>query len=304
VRIVLIGQRGPYSPYAFRHLVRGLTGCEVVAIVEGRRGPMKGRDHRWLKPGKNAPFYKDLPRSESLVDLAVAVRIPVLQTVDINAKTAIDAIASLKPDLLVCVGFSKLFSHELLNVARIGGINAHPSALPKWRGPTPVFWQLKEGMNHLPITVHWLDAKEDNGPVLSTGSVQVFPRMAGDDIYEAGGNCAGRLLKPLLESMINNLPKGSAQEGVPGPRARRPTKEDATVADPERWECERLVDFISGATWFVDCYLFLGDEYFPVIAGVKTFKGQTMPAQFMVVGEELSVQCQDGLAVLKLVSPG
>ena len=300
MRIVLIGQRGPYSPYAFRHLVRGLAGCEVVAIVEGKRNPMNGREHRWLKPGRNAPFHKHLPRSQSLVDLAVAARIPVLQTVDVNAAKAMDAMASVNPDLMVCVGFSKLFSQELLNVPKFGGINAHPSALPKWRGPAPIFWQLKEGIDHLPVTVHWLDAQEDHGAILAQGSTQVFPAMAGDDVYQAGGECAGRLLKPLLESMAQEMPVGEVQSGEPGPRASRPTAQDATVSDPEAWGCEHLVNFMTGAAWFADCGLELGDELYPVEKGVKVFRGQKMPAQFMVVGEEITVQCRDGLAVLKL----
>ena len=303
MRIVLIGQRGPYSSYAFRHLVRGLAGCEVVAMVEGKRNPMNGREHRWLKPGRNAPFHKDLPRSQSLVDLAVAARIPILQTTDINAPKAIAAIGSVNPDLIVCVGFSKLFSQQLLDVPRLGGINAHPSALPKWRGPAPIFWQLKEGMDYLPVTIHGLDAQEDHGPIFAEGSTQIFPGMAGDDVYRAGGECAGRLLKPLLESMAQEMPAGSPQTGEPGPRAARPTVEDATISNPEAWGCEHLINFVTGATWFVGCALNLGDELYPVAMGIKVFRGQKMPAQFMVVGEEITVQCRDGLAVLKLVPP-
>ena len=303
MRIVLIGQRGPYSPYAFRHLVRGLAGCEVVAIVEGKRNPMNGVEHRWLKPGLNAPFHKSLPRSASLVDLAVAARGPGLQTTDINAPKALSAIASVEPDLMVCVGFSKLFSQDLLDIPTIGGLNAHPSALPRWRGPAPIFWQLKEGMDFLPLTVHWLDAFEDHGAILAEGSAQVFPQMAGDDIYRAGGECAGRLLKPLLESMTHHVPTGKPQVGEPGSRAPRPEDEDATVANPEAWGCEHLVNFMSGASWFANCALELGGDLYPIEHGVKVFRGQTMPAQFMVVGQEITVQCRDRLAVLKLVPP-
>ena len=304
MRIVLIGQRGPYSSYAFRHLVRGLAGCEVVALAEGKPSPMKGREHRWLKPGRNAPLHKDLPRTQSLVDLAVAARIPILQTTDINDPKAIGALASLEPDLLVCVGFSKLFSQELLDIAAVGCINAHPSALPKWRGPAPIFWQLKEGMEYLPVTLHWLDAKEDHGPILSRGSAQVFPQMAGDDVYRAGGECAGRLLKPLLESMVFRVAPGEEQVGEAGPRAKRPDADDATVSHPESWNCQHLLNFITGAAWFTQCAFLLGDDIFEVETGIKVFTGQKMPAQFMVVGEEITVQCNDGLAVFKLVGPG
>jgi methionyl-tRNA formyltransferase len=232
------------------------------------------------------------------------VRIPILQTTDINDSRATEAIAGLNPDLLVCVGFSRLFSQGLLDVAAVGCINAHPSALPKWRGPAPIFWQLKEGLEHLPVTIHWLDAKEDHGPILARGSAQVFPGMAGDDVYRAGGECAGRLLKPLLESMVLKVPAGEEQVGIPGARAKRPVAADATISNPESWSCQHLLNFITGASWFTQCSLLLGDDVFELERGVKVFLGQRMPAQFMVVGEEITVQCKDGLAVFKLVDPG
>ena len=79
--------------------------------------------------------------------------------------------------------------------------------------------------------------------------------------------------------------------------------EDGIVRDPEAWDCEHLINFVTGAVWFVGCALELGDELYPVEMGIKVFRGQKMPAQFMVVGEEITVQCRDGLAVLKLVPP-
>ena len=97
---------------------------------------------------------------------------------------------------------------------------------------------------------------------------------------------------------------GQAQKGDPGPRAARPTAQDATVSDPETWSCEHLVNFMTGAAWFADCGLELGDEIYAVEKGVKTFRGKRMPAQFMVVGEEFTVQCRDGLAVFKLKALG
>jgi hypothetical protein len=104
--------------------------------------------------------------------------------------------------------------------------------------------------------------------------------------------------------MVLKVPAGEEQVGIPGARAKRPVAADATISNPESWSCQHLLNFITGASWFTQCSLLLGDDVFELERGVKVFLGQRMPAQFMVVGEEITVQCKDGLAVFKLVDPG
>lgn len=77
-----------------------------------------------------------------------------------------DAVSALKPDLLVSFDYGRIFGPKFLAVFPLGGINLHPSMLPKYRGCTPVPAALLNGDNTLGITVQKLALKTDEGDIL------------------------------------------------------------------------------------------------------------------------------------------
>ncbi|MFD7954998.1 methionyl-tRNA formyltransferase [Streptomyces ardesiacus] len=70
-------------------------------------------------------------------------------------------------DLLVCYGFSWRLPRWLLRLPRYGVLNIHSSILPKYRGPAPVLWAIRNGDPELGVTVHRMDEDFDTGPVLA-----------------------------------------------------------------------------------------------------------------------------------------
>ena len=75
-----------------------------------------------------------------------------------------------KPDLCLCLGYRWLLPPEVLAIPRFGVLNGHPSVLPRWRGPFPVAWAVREGDTELGMTFHLMDGAFDTGPVLAQGS--------------------------------------------------------------------------------------------------------------------------------------
>lgn len=70
-------------------------------------------------------------------------------------------------DLLVCYGFSWRLPRSVLRMPRYGVLNIHSSLLPKYRGPAPVLWAIRNGDPDLGVTVHRMDEDFDTGPVLA-----------------------------------------------------------------------------------------------------------------------------------------
>ncbi len=70
-------------------------------------------------------------------------------------------------DLLVCYGFSWRLPRSVLQIPRYGVLNIHSSLLPKYRGPAPVLWAIRNGDADLGVTVHRMDGDFDTGPVLA-----------------------------------------------------------------------------------------------------------------------------------------
>ncbi|MDT0447327.1 methionyl-tRNA formyltransferase [Streptomyces johnsoniae] len=77
------------------------------------------------------------------------------------------ALAGYRPDLLVVFGFAWRLPPHVLAIPRLGALNIHVSMLPKYRGPAPLLWAIRNGDPTGGITVHWMDEDFDTGNILA-----------------------------------------------------------------------------------------------------------------------------------------
>ena len=71
-----------------------------------------------------------------------------------------------EPDVIFITGYAhKIAVDELIGVPK-GIFNIHFGRLPQYRGPSPVFWQLKNGEVQLGLAIHQLTNKLDSGAVI------------------------------------------------------------------------------------------------------------------------------------------
>ncbi|SDY05016.1 methionyl-tRNA formyltransferase [Amycolatopsis xylanica] len=76
-------------------------------------------------------------------------------------------LAGYRPDLFVVYGFSWRLPPEVLRLPRLGVLNIHASALPRYRGPAPVLAALRNGDRTIGVTVHRMNERFDAGPILA-----------------------------------------------------------------------------------------------------------------------------------------
>jgi methionyl-tRNA formyltransferase len=294
VRIGFFGQSGPFAPRAFGILWRELRGHELVVVVEGQRALPGRHEHKLLKPDPRPP-----PTTDELALLATAAGLPAIVTRDVNDGGMVRRLKVYDLDLIVCVGFDRLFSPAILATAGSGAVNAHPSALPELRGPSPIFWALKLGWRRLAVTLHALDRREDHGVVFDQEPFALPHRASGAEIYSIAGDLAGSMLVHLMEGLRGALPPGMPQDHARATRAPRPRPEDVEVV-PGAWSSEHLADFACGAPYFRAPFLKLGDDTFFVRRAIDTEPGRRLPAQYVLSGSTLFVQCKDGVVALEI----
>jgi methionyl-tRNA formyltransferase len=295
LRLGVFGQTGPYAPVALHALLRAHERFEVVLVVEGlRRGTARGEVHRQVKPSPG-PW----PDGDNLTALARAAGRPVLQTSNINGDSAVTVLRQHSLDWVVCVGFDRLFKPPVLECARRGGINAHPSLLPALRGPSPLFWALRNGLTEVGVTLHALDRGEDHGPIYAQRRLSMPPRASGAKLFGIAGELAGRMLIDLLERASRGPLRGTPQDHAVATRAPRPKPDDAFV-DPLEWDCEHLVRFACGAPFFRPAWFRLGSDTFFARRGLRAEPGRRLPAQYVLHGSTLVLQCRDGVAQLEI----
>jgi methionyl-tRNA formyltransferase len=109
--------------------------------------------------------------------------IPLCQANYLKKAEVIDWVGNLQPDLLV-LGFVTAFVPiEMIELARFGGINYHPSLLPKYRGGSAINWALINGETETGVTIHFIDEGVDTGPILLQEKVEIGPDDTVKSVY-------------------------------------------------------------------------------------------------------------------------
>jgi hypothetical protein len=98
---------------------------------------------------------------------------PLLGRPDLTQPEVQHLLASTRPDLVVSWFWTKRIPMEVVRSAAGGGVNVHPSMLPRYRGPDPYFWTVLRGETETGVTVHRITAQYDEGPVLLQRAVTV-----------------------------------------------------------------------------------------------------------------------------------
>ena len=297
VKVVFFGQSGPFSAPALRGLLRAKSkDFEILAVVQGVRRPISGNVHAWHRPSRFRP--KRILGGQNLTDVALAAGVPTLTTADVNADYVVGELSRLEPDVLVCVGFHCLFAPALLAVPKQLSLNVHPSLLPRWRGPAPIFWMLREGESELGVTLHCITEGEDAGEILWQSAVQRPPRLTGGQLYTLAAEHA---IEPLIEVLGDPAGVERRRQGERiGPRARRPKPQDMEI-DPAEWRCQALADFVVGASYFQRVVLTIYGDRYPVKSLERVEEGETLPGDWLEADGNFGVSCRDGTLWLKLL---
>jgi len=82
-------------------------------------------------------------------------------------------IEKYQPDIIIVSCYARRLPQSILSLARKGSFNVHPSLLPKYRGPNPIFWQLREGEKEYGITLHRMTNDFDACDIISQQKVNV-----------------------------------------------------------------------------------------------------------------------------------
>ena len=84
-----------------------------------------------------------------------------------NLQGLAQALAGYRPDLLIVFGFGWKLPKSVLEIPRLGAINIHVSMLPKYRGPAPMLWAIRNGDPTGGVTIHWMDEGFDTGNIIA-----------------------------------------------------------------------------------------------------------------------------------------
>ena len=89
-----------------------------------------------------------------------------ITTSDINAKYYLESLLQLDIDIIISISCPQLFGVKLLEIAKLGCINAHGTLLPRHRGVFGSWWTLYCGDNEAGATIHSMELRLDAGEIM------------------------------------------------------------------------------------------------------------------------------------------
>lgn len=150
------------------------------------------------------------PRPSAVKQAASDLGLRVLQPESLD-EAAREDVKALAPELLVVVAYGKIFKKAFLDLFPRGGINLHPSLLPRFRGPSPVTAAILSGDNETGITVQKLARKFDSGDILA----QIRVPLTGTETTGSLTETVGPLGADLLLSVVKDFAAGRPPAEVP-----------------------------------------------------------------------------------------
>jgi len=141
----------------------------------------------------------------------------------------LEEVKALKPDLLAVIAFGKIFRKNFLELFPLGGINLHPSLLPKYRGPSPLSEAIRKGDRKTGISVQKLALKMDSGDIILQPELELDGRETTGSLTEKVAELGAPLMVQAVEILTKNPGAGTAQADSEATFCKLITKEDGLI---------------------------------------------------------------------------
>ena len=175
---------------------------KIILFINGDRGLILLKHLSSL--GFDIRVYCADQLQENLQHFEIHNHVKISYITSVNEEGFLKELESYSPDLIVVAGFPYIFEKRVLDVPVYGAINLHAGPLPKYRGGSPLNWQIINGEEHIGISVIKAVPEIDRGPILAS---KFFDAEIDMDIATAHAR-ANKYFPYLVIEAIEKLERG------------------------------------------------------------------------------------------------
>ena len=214
LELVLFGNAGPLFTGSLAGLIaHGVKPALVIIDSQQSRDPHDAR----LRPVVEG----------SAEGYAFEAGIDVVHSSPRNRAQLHARLAQRQPALLVVACTDFILDHRWLHLARLASLNVHPSLLPRYRGPAPLFWQVKNREPEFGVSLHVMTDVIDAGPVVGQSPVAWRRDRSLSELEHSIGHEGGRLVAELVDQLSHGATvRTHDQCDMQASAARRPRPAD------------------------------------------------------------------------------
>lgn len=202
-----------YGPFYFQYKIRNYVWRKLLAkTVNGLLGSTK--------------------RCYSVAAVAKKYGVPLHNSSDVNSDEFRSLLREGGVDFIVSISGTQLYRKALRDQTPHGIVNCHGALLPKYRGLMPSFWTLANGETEGGSSVHFVDAKLDNGPIIVQRKYRIHPHDTLEDIMARSKDLAAEAIIEATRLV---------EAGVPHDRLMpNPIEEQTHFSMPTRDDVDRF----------------------------------------------------------------
>ena len=200
-RVVILGHGDMLS-----NLIIGTTDakCKIVGVFRYER----------LKTCSIYQKLKDFFLPSKEFSYIKSYNLPEIKVKSANSEEFKRELLALNPDIVLVGTWSEKLKKDIVQLPKIAMINAHPSLLPKYRGPNPYLQTIWHREEKSGITFHLMNENFDAGAILLQKSVEIKPDDTGKELKErtvlAARSAVTELLNMLADDFI--IPVDQSEE--------------------------------------------------------------------------------------------
>ena len=243
IRFVFLGMPALFSVSVLRQILRAGIKPSAVWIPSNRDWNGSSIQQMPLDP-----VCSELPLLNPFLDGGIAElawknNIALFAVNDMNAADVAEELRRMDVGVGFVACFPKRIPDNMLAVPKYGFFNLHPSLLPAYRGPHPLFWTFREGLSQSGVTLHHVDSGLDTGDIALQQVIELangLTQKEAEALFAASG-------AELIFDALPRLEQGILLRSKQDPEARyygTPTSDDFKI--PLGWSSRRAYNFMCG----------------------------------------------------------
>lgn len=157
--------------------------------------------------------------------------VPVDDCEDVNSEEFLSMLRDRGVEFIVSISGTQFYKKKLRNQTPYGIVNCHGALLPKFRGLMPSFWTLAQGETEGGSSVHYVDRKLDNGPIIVQKRYRIHEHDTLEDIMARSKDLAS---EAIIEC-VRKVESGDLEDLMQNPQEEMTHFSMATKEDVKRF---------------------------------------------------------------------
>ena len=242
--------------------------------------------------GKTLNQDLNLVSADSIDSIALTNHIPIYYVNGKSQQQYQEMLNKTNPDIIIVACFPYKLPALICQHQDCNAYNIHPSCLPKYRGPVPLFWQFYYAEKNTGITIHRLTEDLDKGDIVLQQPVPFSDGLSTADATSLLATTAAELLKKLARQLDTDTQIYTPQNENKASYYSWPKQEDFIISTS--WNVARAYNFIKGTMQWGQSYIVRSETEEFNIKSASSYSQSPCPHKNTEVDNNFIITFSDG----------